>query len=139
MRASAKRPRVNSLCAASNALNAAASSCVGFGGGEGGTGFLKMSCFLSIGFVFKTRPLGFLAVVAAAGRLTLVGFRGLAIVFGTRFLATAPRAFGFCLVAPTFAALCARAFPAGERLVAGFRRVDLPAKTRLRLDVVADE
>jgi hypothetical protein len=33
----------------------------------------------------------------------------------------------------------ARAFPAGERLVAGFRRVDFPAKTRLRDDDVEDE
>jgi len=46
---------------------------------------------------------------------------------------------GFGLVVRTFAAFFARAFPAGERLVAGFRRVALPAKTRLRDDDVADE
>jgi hypothetical protein len=39
---------------------------------------------------------------------------------------------GFGLEVRTFAAFLARAFPAGERLVAGFRRVDLPAITRLR-------
>ena len=33
----------------------------------------------------------------------------------------------------------ARAFPAGERLVAGLRRVDLPATTRLRDVAAADE
>jgi hypothetical protein len=35
----------------------------------------------------------------------------------------------------TFAAFLARAFPAGERLVAGFKRVDLLATKRLRDDV----
>jgi len=43
------------------------------------------------------------------------------------------------LRATTLAALRAGALPAGERLVAGFRRVDFPAKTRLRDDDVADE
>ena len=43
------------------------------------------------------------------------------------------------LAVRTFAALRARAFPAGERLVAGLRRVDLPATTRFREDEVADE
>jgi len=33
----------------------------------------------------------------------------------------------------------ARAFPAGERLVAGLRRVDLPATTRLRDVAATDE
>jgi hypothetical protein len=37
----------------------------------------------------------------------------------------------------TFAAFRARAFPAGERLVAGFKRVDLLATKRLREDDVA--
>src|SRR5258708_8697148 len=49
------------------------------------------------------------------------------------------RALAFCLRATTLAALRAGALPAGERLVAGFRRVDFPAKTRLRDDDVADE
>jgi hypothetical protein len=53
--------------------------------------------------------------------------------------ATVTLGFAFCFAAVTFAALWARAFPAGERLVAGFKRVDLPAKTRLRVDDVADE
>jgi hypothetical protein len=43
------------------------------------------------------------------------------------------------LAGRTFAAFLARAFPAGERLVAGLRRVDLPATTRLRDDDAADE
>jgi hypothetical protein len=38
----------------------------------------------------------------------------------------------------TFAAFFARAFPAGERLVAGFKRVALLATKRLREDDVAD-
>ena len=43
------------------------------------------------------------------------------------------------LLVRSFAAFLARAFPAGERLVAGLRRVDLPATTRLRVDDAADE
>jgi hypothetical protein len=46
-------------------------------------------------------------------------------------------AFGFEV--RTLAAFRALALPAGERLVAGFRRVDFPAKTRLRDDDVAAE
>jgi hypothetical protein len=45
----------------------------------------------------------------------------------------------FGLAVRSFAAFRARAFPAGERLVAGLRRVDLPATTRLRDDDAADE
>jgi hypothetical protein len=45
----------------------------------------------------------------------------------------------FGLAVRSFAAFLARAFPAGERLVAGLRRVDLPATTRLRVDDAADE
>jgi hypothetical protein len=45
----------------------------------------------------------------------------------------------FGLTVRIFAAFLARAFPAGERLVAGLRRVDLPATTRLRDDAAADE
>jgi hypothetical protein len=61
------------------------------------------------------------------------------------FFAAVGVAFSFCLadrvgfVAPAFAAFLARAFPAGERLVAGFRRVDLLATKRLRVDDVADD
>ncbi len=52
-----------------------------------------------------------------------------AIGFGAR---EPPRT--FCLPACALVALRARAFPASERLVAGFRRVDLPAVTCLRDD-----
>jgi len=45
----------------------------------------------------------------------------------------------FGLTVRIFAAFLALAFPAGERLVAGLRRVDLPATTRLRDDAAADE
>lgn len=45
----------------------------------------------------------------------------------------------FGLTVRIFAAFLARAFPAGERLVAGLRRVDLPATTRLRDDAAPDE
>ena len=43
------------------------------------------------------------------------------------------------LAARSFGAFLARALPAGERLVAGLRRVDLPATTRLRADDAAVE
>jgi len=46
---------------------------------------------------------------------------------------------GFGLAVRSLSALRARAFPAGERLVAGFRRVAFPADTRLRGDDDADE
>lgn len=49
------------------------------------------------------------------------------------------RGLAFCFELRTLVALRARAFPAGERLVAGFKRVDLPATTRLRVDDVVDE
>lgn len=66
-------------------------------------------------------------------------------VFALCFFAAGTGAFGFCLVdrvgltVPTLAAFLARAFPAGERLVAGFRRVDFPPTIRLRGDDVAVE
>jgi hypothetical protein len=75
----------------------------------------------------------------AEGRLTFVGFLDLATVLVLARFAAATRGFDLCFAVPTFAAFRARAFPAGERLVAGFSRVDLPAKTRLRVDDVADE
>jgi hypothetical protein len=46
---------------------------------------------------------------------------------------------GFGLTVRSLAAFLARAFPAGERLVAGLRRVGLDATTRLRDDAAADE
>ena len=60
----------------------------------------------------------------------------------TRRLAEGAAGFALALARCTFeafAALRARAFPAGERLVAGFRRVDLPATTRLRDDAATAE
>jgi hypothetical protein len=45
----------------------------------------------------------------------------------------------FVFAARSFGAFRARALPAGERLVAGLRRVDLPATTRLRDDDAAAE
>ena len=84
-----------------------------------------------------------LAVRATAffGRLTearFVSFLGLpgAFVPGRFDKVAADLAFG--LTVRIFAAFLARAFPAGERLVAGLRRVDLPATTRFR-DDAADE
>ena len=69
----------------------------------------------------------------------LVGFLALAGAFEAVRLAALARPFILGFAAGTFDAFCARAFPAGERLVAGFKRVDFPAKTRLRVDDVADE
>ena len=77
---------------------------------------------------------------AGAGETRRFTFdEGLDLLTGlaARFLEGTVR--GLCLAARTFAALRAGAFPAGERLVAGFRRVALPAETRLRDDDDADE
>jgi hypothetical protein len=71
--------------------------------------------------------------------VALTGFRDLVKTFATRFFAEVAVALGFGLALRTFAAFFARAFPAGERLVAGLRRVDLPATTRFREDDVAVE
>ena len=68
-----------------------------------------------------------------------MSFLDLAVVFAAVRLVAPALAFTFGLALATFEAFLARAFPAGERLVAGFRRVDFPAKTRLRVDDVADE
>ena len=83
--------------------------------------------------------------LTAAWRVVFATFKDLIRVLAPcRFAATAgDLAFDFALrtglAARTFDAFLARAFPAGERLVAGFRRVDLPATTRLRDDDAADE
>jgi hypothetical protein len=75
----------------------------------------------------------------------LVGFLALVKAFALCFFVAVASALGFCFAdragfaEPTLAAFLARAFPAGERLVAGFRRVDFPATTRLREDEVAAE
>jgi hypothetical protein len=75
---------------------------------------------------------------AVARAVSFVGFLGLpaALVPGRFDKVAADLAFG--LTVRIFAAFLARALPAGERLVAGLRRVALPATTRLR-DDAADE
>ena len=76
---------------------------------------------------------------ATTERRGAILFFGLALTFALGRFANTTRGFGFGLRAMTFGAFRARALPAGERLVAGFRRVDLPAKTRLRDDDDADD
>jgi hypothetical protein len=88
---------------------------------------LAVCATLFFGWVTAERGVGFagflnLVAALAAGRFVKVA-DDLTLGFGVR----------------SFAAFLARAFPAGERLVAGFRRVDLPATTRLRADDAADE
>jgi len=68
----------------------------------------------------------------------LAGFLVLACAFAAGRFAEGAGDLSLGLAVRSFAFL-ARAFPAGERLVAGFRRVDLPATTRLRDDAAADE
>lgn len=72
-----------------------------------------------IGFATTLRVAGFTGLV---GRFGAALARGLAVTFTAGRFATA------FLVAVTFEALCARAFPAGERLVAGFSRGDLATR-----------
>lgn len=66
------------------------------------------------------------------GEVLARGFRG-TTVFRAVFFAAAVAALGFVFEAAALGALCARALPAGERLVAGFNRVDLAA-LRFRVD-----
>src|SRR6185436_11808682 len=80
-RASANRPRANSLCARSNATSAADSSCVGgFGGGGAGVGRMARTaaCFCVILTLGATAFL-----VAAALRATgfAAAFFGFAVAF----------------------------------------------------------
>src|SRR6185369_14266554 len=83
-RASANRPRANSLCARSNATRAADSSCVGGLGGGGGAGVGRIArtaaCFC---VVLTLETTGFLA--AAALRAT--GFGAAFLVLGLDFAA----------------------------------------------------
>jgi hypothetical protein len=91
---------------------------------------------VTVGFVFEA------FVTAFLGRLTAIraaGFRDLAWDLAAGRLADLASGFALALAVRTFEALCARAFPAGERLVAGFRRVALPATTRLRDDAATLE
>ena len=77
--------------------------------------------------------------VGAAGRDILVTFRDFTATLTARFFALAAAGFALALTGLALVALRARALPAGERLVAGFKRVDLPATTRLRDDPVTVE
>ena len=70
--------------------------------------------------------------VAELRRLDLDDMRGLTDFFDGRLLDAAGRI--FCLAVRTLEAFLARALPAGERLVAGLRRVDFRATIRLRDD-----
>jgi hypothetical protein len=85
----------------------------------------------------------FFGWTAALGRAVFAGFLDFAKVFALCFLAAVTGVLVFGLTdrdgfaVRTFAAFFARAFPAGERLVAGFKRVDLLATKRLREDDVA--
>lgn len=70
--------------------------------------------------------------VGRAGTVARIGFLTLETFAGARegrFVVLV--VFGLCLVDTTLLAFCARAFPAGERLVAGRSRVDFfPASLR---------
>jgi hypothetical protein len=107
---------VNSLCADSNALIAAASSNVGCGGG--GSGFFGGGAITRAtgrGGAFTTFVAVFLP--AAFARVLATGF-------------AAGRLAAAFFVVVCLSAFRARAFPAGERLVAGLRRVDFTALFR---------
>lgn len=110
---------MNSLCAASNALSAAASSCVSWGGGGGGTGFFKTTGALAV-INFRRGVVRWLRAAPRAGFFATFGLAGaLWLAFFTATLAGLDRA----LVVFALVALFARALPAGERLVAGLSRV----------------
>lgn len=91
------------------------------------------------GLTFAVGATAFFGRLTEARPVSFVGFLDLlsALVPGRFDNVAADLAFG--LMVRIFAAFLARAFPAGERLVAGLRRVDLPATTRLRDDAAADE
>jgi hypothetical protein len=95
---------------------------------------------------FVTVRLAFEVVLTTFfGRLTVIceaRFTALFVFawgFAAGLFAEVVGGFALGLAARSFGAFRARAFPAGERLVAGLRRVDLPATTRLRDDAAADE
>ena len=81
----------------------------------------------------------FLARLTEARPTNFVAFLDLAKALAAGRLDKAWADLAFGLTVRIFAAFLALAFPAGERLVAGLRRVDLPATTRLRDDAAADE
>jgi hypothetical protein len=81
----------------------------------------------------------FFGWLTATSRADFAGFLDLLTAFAPCRFDAVTADLGFGLAVRTFAAFLARAFPAGERLVAGLRRVALPATTRLRDDGAADE
>jgi hypothetical protein len=101
-------------------LSAAASSCVSWAGGGGGVGFFKTAGALAV-ISFRRGVIRWL-LAGCAGFFAGFSFTG---AFRAAFFATTLRGFDFVFVVFTFVALFARALPAGERLVAGFSRVDL--------------
>ena len=111
---------MNSLWAASNALSAAASSCVSWGGGGGGVGFFKTAGRLA---VISFRP-GVIRWLRAGARTAFFACFSFARAFRPAFFVATFTGFDRALVAFALVALFARALPAGERLVAGFSRVD---------------
>lgn len=109
------------------------------------TGFLNTRLpLVEVGLAFVLAPTAFLAWVTATCRVALAVFVDLVAVLTLgRFVeAAGDLVFGVAarvgLAVRIFAAFLARAFPAGERLVAGLRRVDFPATTRFREDDAAD-
>ena len=76
--------------------------------------------------------------LAVTCEVRLTAFFALACAFAAGRFAEAAGGFALGLAVRSFGAFRARAFPAGERLVAGLRRVDLPATTRLRDDAAVD-
>jgi len=126
---------VNSLCAASNAFSAAASSYVGRGGGAVGlTGITITACRR-----FSATRAGGRLLREITTRLDLAAFVPFVGAFFRAGFDDREPPRGFCFAVCALVAFRARAFPAGERLVAGFRRVDFPAVTRLRDDDDTDE
>jgi len=108
------------------------------------TGFLNTRLpLVEVGLPFVLVPTALLAWLTATCRVALAAFVDLvAVLTLCRFVAAAgDLVFGFAarvgLAVRIFAAFLARAFPAGERLVAGLRRVDFPATTRFREDDAA--
>ena len=103
-------------------MSAAASSNVGCGGG--GNGFLTTG--RRIGFAIARRVGALLACFGAAfARDFAAGFADARLVVAF-------------LLDVIFVALFARALPAGERLVAGFNRVDLATRFRPPVPLAAE-
>ena len=122
-----------------------------------GAGLLKTKGTLVNVGLARVRATAFFGRLTATCRVAFAGFLDLASAFALFRFAEVAGGLGLglaariglavrtglaariCLAVRTFDAFLARAFPAGERLVAGLRRVDLPATTRLRDDATAAE